>query len=331
MQLTFEDIFSLVHGAERKFEENGTARFLRFTEEQRNFYRDLPEMYEKAAASAGIHLDFMTNSCTLKLELDTVHADCVSGYWMDFYVDGKHTQAIQADLADSKNNRMVLTQSMNLPKGNKRVSVYLPWTGCTGIRSLELDDGATFEPIKHKLKMVMYGDSITHGSWAKDTSSLYTTRLSHALDAEGINKGLGGDIMRVGFLAIRGDISPDIVTIAYGTNDWTCKLTPEEMAEKSHRFYADASKAYPDAKIFVISPIWRGEADTAVKNIGSFKELREILRHSTEGLCNVVFIDGYDLVPHLPEMFAPDMLHPSDLGFEHYTKNLLKAMKPYLD
>ncbi len=330
MKLTFEQIKSLVHGAERKFEKDGVLWLLRFTEDQTEFYSFKKELYDKSAASAGIHLDFTTDSRTLKLELDTVRADLVDEFWHDIYIDGKHTFALSASLADAKDGRMLLTPTLMLPEGSKRITVYLPWTGCTRIRSLELEDGVTFEPVKHKLKMIMYGDSITHGSWASDTSSLYTTRLSHALDADGINKGLGGDVMRVGFTAIKGNISPDIVTIAYGTNDWSSKQSIEKIAEDSKKFYTDASASYPNAKIFVISPIWRGDLETKATRTGSFDALRDTLKRSTEGLANVVFINGYDLVPHSPEMFSPDLLHPSDLGFEHYAKNLLAAIKPYL-
>ncbi len=330
MKLTLEEIMPLVHGAEYTAERDGALCLFRFSEEQREFYKGNTEMYEKALATAGIHLDFTTNSSTLKITLDTVHGDTVSAYWHDIYVDGRHALAVYADLADSKDGRMVLTPSLDLPDGDKRITVYLPWTGCTRIRSLELDDGSTVQPVRHRLNMVMYGDSITHGSWAKDAGASYATRLSHALDANGINKGLGGDVMRVGFTAIKGSTSPDIVTIAYGTNDWTSKGSAEELAEESRKFISDASATYSEAKIFVISPIWRKSATTKITSVGSFDDVRAMLKAATEGLENVVFIDGYDLVPHLPEMFSPDVLHPSDLGFEHYAKNLFEAMKPYL-
>ncbi len=331
MRLTFDEIKPLVHGAERKFEQDGVLWMLRFTEAQAEFYKDDRPMYEKSAATAGVHLDFMTDSRLLKLELDTVHADTVSAFWCDFYVDGAHSLSLYADLKDAKDGHLLLAPSLDLPKGSKHIAVYFPWTGCTRIRSMELEDGASFAPVKHTRRMVLYGDSITHGSWAKDASASYATRLSHALDAEGFNKGLGGDVMRVGFSAIKGEVPPDIVTVAYGTNDWSDKITAEALAEKSRRFYSDMSATYPEAKIFVISPIWRGDAEARVKTCGSFLELREILRKSAAGLSNVVFLDGYDLVPHAPEMFSPDLLHPSDLGFSHYAANLAEAMKPYLD
>ncbi len=331
MKLTFDEIKPLVHGAERVFEQDGVLWMLRFTEEQAEFYKEKRDMYEKSAATAGVHLDFITDSRFLGLDLSTVRADMVSAYWCDVYMDDTRVLSLYGDLAESKDGLQTLRGAIPLPEGSKRIRVYFPWTGCTRITSLVLSDGASVTPVKHRYKMVLYGDSITHGSWAKDASAPYATRLSHALDAEGINKGLGGDVMRVGFSAIKGEATPDIVTIAYGTNDWSDKISAEELAEKSRHFYSDASKTYSEAKIFVISPIWRGNAETTVKTCGSFLAIREILRKSAEGLPNVVFLDGYDLVPHSPEMYSPDLLHPSDLGFAHYATNLCAAMKPYLD
>ena len=37
--------------------------------------------------------------------------------------------------------------TFSLGEGNKRVKLYFPWSSCTRIRSMELDDGAAFEPV----------------------------------------------------------------------------------------------------------------------------------------------------------------------------------------
>ncbi len=329
MELTFEQIKSVIHGAARIFEQDGAVVALRLTEEQTEFYSFKKDMYEKSAATAGVHLDFMTDSRKLKIVFDACHADGVSYFSHNIYIDGAHALSIENDLNQTSEQHMTVTATLSMKGTEKRVSVYMPWTACSKIVSVELDDGATLTPVVHKRKMIMYGDSITHGSWAKDASSLYTTRLCHMLDADGINKGLGGDVMRKGFSAIADSLQPDIVTVAYGTNDWSSKHSAEEVFDDSKQFYSDLSANYPNAKIFVISPIWRGNADI-IKATGSLESHRENLRRAAEGLPNVIFINAFDFVPHEPQMYIEDMLHPSDLGFEHYAKKLFAAITPYL-
>ena len=63
MRLTFEQIKSITSGAYRVYEENGLIRFRRFTEKQLEVWGE--NGYTKGiTATAGIRLDFVTNSTT---------------------------------------------------------------------------------------------------------------------------------------------------------------------------------------------------------------------------------------------------------------------------
>ncbi len=329
MKLTFEQILSAAHGAAHSKVEDGALRLCRLTPAQAEFYKDNKDNYDKSFATAGVHLDFTTSSRTLSLELEMCHADGVSWYSNDIYINGSHTMKIEGDLKDSPDMCHVCRRTLTLEDTRSRVQIYFPWTAATKIREITLDDGAEFIPTTHSLKMVHYGDSITHGSWAKDASHLYVVRICEALDAVGFNKGIGGDVMRPGFTKIPEDNgAPDIVTVAYGTNDWTGK-TAEEFSADCKEFYTDLRELYPNAKIFALAPIWRGKCDTPRK-AGEFSSIAKMIKEVADSLEGVVFIDCFDFVPAKPEMYCEDLLHPSDLGFEHYAKNLVAEMKKYL-
>ena len=117
--------------------------------------------------------------------------------------------------------------------------------------------------------------------------------------------------------------SPDIITVAYGTNDWS-KCTKEQFDSNSENFYRSA-------KIFALAPIWRGKLDQRTSDVGEFSYVADKLSSIADSLPNVTAINCFDFIPHSPEMFSPDILHPNSLGFEHYAKNLIGAIKAQLD
>ena len=211
----------------------------------------------------------------------------------------------------------------------KRVTVYFPWSVQANIASLTLDDGSSFEPVKRKYKMLCFGDSITQGYIAQNPSFTYASRLSDLLDADSVNKGIGGEIFFSTLAELRDDIEPDIITVAYGTNDWS-HTEKDKFDESCKLFYEALSKNYPSAKIFALSPTWRGNYTQKDKPMGDFFYVSKRIREVAESLPNVIFIDCFDFVPHEAAYFVEDLLHPNDAGFNNYAAELYAAIKKYL-
>ena len=68
MKLTLDQIRSVARGAVRIEESNGSSQFYRFSEEQERLYKlHNEDLYKKTFATAGIRLDFVTNSTRLGL------------------------------------------------------------------------------------------------------------------------------------------------------------------------------------------------------------------------------------------------------------------------
>ena len=327
MILNAEQIKNIAHGVAQVTVEDGKTCLYRFTEEQRELYRGYSsDFFSKSFASAGITLEFVTDSTRLGMKVEVKSGSSRKFFAHSIFVNGEK----YATLGCEKTNCGVFGGEWTLPEGENKVKIYFPFSTASRIISFELDDGASLMPVEKSVKMLMFGDSITHGydTWVPENS--YAFRTVDAFDAECINKGIGGEIFFPALANTRDDIEPDFITVAYGTNDWS-RNNKERFEKSCKEFYENLSKTYPNAKIFALTPIWRGRAgDSEVNNIGTLAEIGKYIAKVAEDLPNVTAIDGTDFVPHDAKYFAPDVLHPNDEGFAHYAKNLLAELKKHL-
>ena len=329
MKLSFEQIKSITKGAARIVMDNGKVRFLRFTEEQEKMYEEFPDFLRKTFATSGVRLEFKTNSRSLSLKVDVSGSSSRTFFSHDICVNGELRYALAADVASSPDKHVTAEGSYALGDGKKTVFIYFPWSVDSELISLEIDNGATLAPVTHSRKILVCGESITHVYDASRTSYSYAARLVDALDAEGCNKGIGGELFRSPLAAMKDNYAPDIITVAYGTNDWA-HGDRERYVRESRGFYENLVKSYPDAKIFALAPIWRGDI-TGETGVGPFEFLAENLRNIAKDIPNMTVIDCIDFVPHSPSMFSPDILHPNDQGFDHYAEGVIKAIKKELN
>ena len=336
MKLSFEQIQKITKGAARIERDEGKIKFYRFTEEQEKLYLEdklysEPDkaFYKKTFATAGIRLEFKTNSKTLSLKVDVSPASSRTFFSHDISVNGEVKYSLASNLASTPDGHMTIEGSYALGDGEKLICIYFPWSVASELLSLDLDNGSTIIPVEHSRRMIMFGDSITHGYDAAKPSEAYSSLLTDALDAEARNKGIGGEIFQPELAATSERFVPDIITVAYGTNDWGKLTSKEEFDARAEAFYKNLAKCYPEAKIFALAPIWRGNVGITTK-VGKFEYIAEKLKDISEEILNMRVINCIDFVPHNPEMFSPDVLHPNFLGFSHYTDNLIKEIKKYL-
>ena len=92
-----------------------------------------------------------------------------------------------------------------------------------------------------------------------------------------------------------------------------------KIAKEIEEYYELLKEIYGDTPVLCILPIWRGDVPDGLPTLLCFcKNLRAI----AEKYDNVTIVDGFELVPHLPEYFI-DNLHPNCLGSEMYGRNLV--------
>ncbi len=339
MVLSFEKIKEITKGAVRIEQNEDYVNFFRFTEEQQRFYEgyDLG-FFNKTFATAGVRLSFVTDSETLTLKgsISTVFASTRRYYSFDITVNGKYIGSVD-NYGDTKfegnysKTELPLDdfdKTFDLGDGQKTVEVYFPYTVKVDLKEVSIKDGAFLEPTPLQDKLLMFGDSITQGYDSLRNIHHYTAQLGNALGFEIINKGIGGEVFKPELAKAGDPYDPKIVTVAYGTNDWS-KSAPDVFARDCREFYKAVSELYPNAKIFGITPPWNKNFDNTSKPM-TFKEIAEKIEDLTADLSNVTIIRGDDLIPHDEKLYGDLFVHPSNDGFDHYFKNLLAEIKKHI-
>ncbi len=339
MKLTNEQIKTLLTGAVHTEEADGALCPYRFTAEQLELYLNhRPRFGKRPMSTAGIRLNFKTDSTNMFLKLSLNTGASRRYYSVDVFVDGKPHDYMD-NFSDQELPEVYITgeyplginsKNFSLGDGTKTVTVYFPWSCSTEILEMSLDDGAYFEPVKRTKKLLAFGDSITQGYDALRPSNRYASKLADLLDAEETNKGVGGEIFVPDLVELREDFDPDYITVAYGTNDWGKFDAPAVLPENCKKFYETVSRLYPYAQIFAITPIWRADHATKEVPFGSFEKVAELIREVTKDLPNVTVLDGFSFVPADSKYFADLRLHPNDEGFAYYAEHLYSALKEHL-
>ena len=321
MKLSIDQLRSVTHGALRLEETDIGVRFWRMTEEQIQWYRDRGDEHQalRAMQSAGIRLAFWTDSRAVTFGA-TLWPD-TSGIYGGFDVceDGAMIAHLDTEYNDGT------TFCVPLSEGEHLVEIYLPWSKGVTLRELSIDDGATLRPYHRSHKLLAFGDSITHGIHAKHPSLSYITRLANMLDADLDNRGVGGDNFDAHIVELEPMTDPDIVTVAYGTNDWR-HLPIERFDRECPATLAVLARKHPNAKIFVIAPLWRTDVDTLKPVSGiPLHAIVERIREAARPYANMTVIDAYHMIPHMKAFFA-DHVHPNDLGMSCYAEGLYREI-----
>ena len=335
MKLTYEQIRSSTRGAAYITEEADGIHFHRFTPAQEEYYRPTG-FYDKVFSTAGIRLSFVTDSRTITRKVRTSPGSSRTYYAHDLLVNGVFTDS----LCNYENQvlpqvytgvKLPLGQAEKvfaLDEGRKQIDLCLPWSVNSVLEELSLDDGAALEPVRREKKILQFGDSITHGYDALHPAASCSVRLADALGMEGCNKAIGGEMFCPGLAALPDGFSPDVITVAYGTNDWSNR-TEDVYAENCLGFYKTLRESYPEARIFALLPIWRGDQKPDRK-FGDFSRIYPLIRGICDGIGGIDVIDCYDFVPKEADCFADRVLHPNDSGFVYYAENLYAAIRKRL-
>ena len=324
MKLTIDQITAAARGVAYVSLEEGLVRLHRFTAQQEAFYEgENTEHFHRSFATAGVILEFDTDSQTLSLDVRCTKGSSRRWFNHSVLVNGCSVGTLggvheEGGYADVRGN-------WYMGKGEKRVKILFPWAVCSRIRSLELDDGASFAPVKKARKVLIYGDSITHGYDSTVPERSYASQLADYLDGDCINKAIGGEVFRPGLSERTDPVEPELITVAYGTNDWP-RRPIAEIEENARAFFSNLRKAYPNAKLVVFGPIWR-KISGEMRHGSPFGAVGRCLEGLAKELGNAEYIDCYEFVPHDLEFYSPDGTHPNDRGFACYAQGVIAALK----
>ena len=329
MKLNESQLKQIVHNAMwTEFDEKGSLHVYRFTRQQMQTYeQESMDWAQKIRSSASVTLDFITNSQSIALNFDLHPGSSQKWGSIDLYVDGVFFDARYM------NDLSIKLAGFALPEGEHRVTVYLPWSAETVLNAVHLSDGASVIPVQKELKMLCFGDSITQGYTARFASLSYVNQVTRALDAEAVNQGIGGYYFNEATLdESLLPCKPDLITVAYGTNDYSRYETPEEYASRTGAYIRKLAQLFPDTKIVGILPLYRNDQNHQVRKLYrsySLDDARKLLKSQYEALPNG-YVIAQTGIPHIPEAYAPDFLHPNDLGFSVMAQSITRQLQAIL-
>lgn len=299
--------------------ENGFYGFSRFTKEQTDFYAKRLAgnniIFEYLSGCAGIRLDFYTDASSVEFGYTVTGLGNRRIHYFDVLVDGN----ISAHFGSEGEDVTTGVGFCEIPKGIHRVIIYLPVSAKAEISDLKLPDATFVKPYEYKKLYFVLGDSISQGFDCRYPSRCYASKLAFLLDADMLSGAIGGEVFAPD--AVLPDIAPDVVTVAYGTNDYIRRINDvSSVFEIQEKMLLNIRKKYPNARIIYISPILRKDVDES-----KFKEYSKTLFENAKKL-GFETVCGADFFPCDKKLFADGYLHPNDEGFDLYTNNLTERI-----
>ncbi len=312
MQLSNEELKTIYSGA-YSFRETagGYLQAFQYSDAQMAYFRKVSDFwYDRCMASTAKTLEFVTEAEKVSFAYKIIWEGSQDSF--EAAVDGLIT-----DIRYVKDLEKEGTLEWTFPAGRKTVTLYLPADATVLIRRFACD--APVEPVEKRVKALWLGDSITQGFGPLRSGMTYVSVANRLLGYDVINQGIGGYVYDRHSLMKMEGYTPDKILVALGTNQYGAPDMRDVEA-----FYETLMEIYgTGTPVLCISPLWRGDSPEGVPTLIRFCENVKRIAGSYK---NVTVVDGFLLVPHLPEYFL-DNLHPNCLGAETYGRNLVEAIR----
>lgn len=312
MKLSNEELKKYYFGAYSfKDAEDGYLQAYQYSQAQMDYFKEAFDFwFERCDASTAKTIEFITSATKVSFDYKIIWKGSEDSFEVaeDNLITGiKYVK----DLPDEGNI------SWDLSDGEKQVTLYLPCDATVLVKNFEINAEVS-APEKGE-KVLWLGDSITQGFGPLRSSQTYVSVANRVLNYDIINQGIGGYVYDKKSLMKMEGYNPDKIIVALGTNQYGTE-TMVDIEE----YYEVLTDIYgKEIPILCISPLWRGDNMEGVPTLISFCEKVKKIAGSYP---NVTVVDGFKLVPHLPEYFL-DNLHPNGLGTEVYARNLIEEIR----
>lgn len=239
---------------------------------------------------------------------------------MDVVVNGSLVETIKVKKG------IIHLQLRNLKNEKLKVQLFFPVIESIQIRNVKIQGVVT--PLERRGHMLSLGDSITQGMIAGAPSQSYTSLLGEYLNLDVLNQGVGGYVFNhESLIGLEKLALPKLITVAYGTNDWTNKDSLAIVQKDAQVYMHRLLLMFPKTRVFLITPIWRADSKDSEKSEFPFEELQDMLWNVFKTYPYVTVIDGNQLVDHNTELYSDSFLHPNSTGFAQMAKRLAEIIE----
>lgn len=320
-----------VRGAVR-LEEQGDGLVVprRFFPEQMEHFHKIGRQ-DRALATAGVVLDFATDGTEVSLDcrvvrplnprhklyravmegstnggvrpFGTAEEGNVDG--IDLVVDGRLVATIapvNGTLRFAFENRL---------HEELEVRIYLPSIMSVAVGNLR--SNGTLKPVPARGYLLALGDSITQGFVCGKPSSAYPAQIANTLGIDLVNQAVAGHVFdedALGSFSLWRKDQPEVIVVAYGTNDWSHKRSAEAIEGAAVAYLDRLSWCFPKVPIYVLSPLWRVDEHEPKACDQPLTWMQQMLGRVCSRHRNMHVVDGYHGIPKDPTLFSDGVLHP---------------------
>lgn len=312
---------ALLTGAVRTWKDaDGFTNISRMTDELADFYSYSEGAIFRANCNAGIKIGFKSTTEMIKLDLAFLNP-VRDLFKLDIIIDNTTTHAIGPETLESEFTALI----DNLGTAEKTIEIYLTHCCEVKVKSLELTDGASLQPLPvNDVKWLAIGDSITQGMTATTPSQTYAVQTARALKADLHNIAVGGAVIKKELGELVSGFDRTMTTIAFGTNDFNQSRSLEDLYDHTLELLKALSQQNK-GKIYLITTIpWAGRTEPNENGI-HLPDYRKTLADAAAECPGVIIIDGSKLIDDNTALFA-DNVHPNNDGMTMYAENLLKQL-----
>ncbi len=256
---------------------------------------------KKARTSAGMYIEFKSNSPTIKFKFKTAKG-------LDKYAFFNVFQDGEFDLIKGfkyvEDGEMVLEITSKKTKGETLYRIAFPLMTDIHFLGLEIENESELCKLKKEKQpvYVAYGDSITHGTGQKNTSETYAYLLAEKMGYELFNTAVGGaKTSTIMAEMIRDDFEKiEMITVLIGFNDYNGKgISTEEYTKRYTNVLTILREKHPNTKIYCISMTYTTQNISKKSQIPADdfrKVVREVVaKRQNNGDKNIFLIKGEEI------------------------------------
>lgn len=296
-----------------------------------------------AKASAGGVIEFITDGSVIELSVvmkqylsafDQPQMPLSSYAGIDIYVKNQEGYFWKGNFTPNRwlgaEMRYTVRLCEDTAKKMHQVMLYLPiMTPVSSVRIGILPEDRLLPVQSPKLKIGVYGSSITQGCACSRPGMSYVSQLGRMLDARMINLGFSGSAKGEQKIAnMIAAIELDVLIIEYDHN-----ATLEELKKTHWEFFQTIRKAKPALPVIFLSRISGGISASIEETENRRQVILDTIRRAKEqGDQRVWFVDGMKINrQHESGCLLADDRHPNDLGMTMIARQLAEAVRSIVE
>ena len=318
----------------------------RFFSEQVDHFEDIGR-YDRACATAGVVIDFATDGTEVSLDCRIVRPLNPKHVLYKTVMEGSTNNGVRPFGTAEEGNvdgidivvagRSIATIAPvdgvlrfafeNRLREELEVRIYLPSIMAVAVGNLRTN--GSLKPVPARGYMLALGDSITQGFICGSPAAGFPAQIASTMGLDLVNQAVAGHVFdeaSLGSFSLWRAEQPELIVVAYGTNDWAHKRSIEGIEGEAVAYLDRLNWYFPNVPTYVLSPLWRVDEHEPKQCGVPLTWMHQMLGRVCSRHANMHVVDGYHGIPKDPSLFSDGRLHPGPVCMSMVADLLLEAM-----